>query len=76
MIGIYKHYKNKFYRVIGVAKHSETSEDFVIYQALYNDPVFGDQSFWIRPLANFLDEVTIEGHKVPRFTKIEEKING
>ena len=46
----------------------------IIY--INDDPVFGNQSFWIRPLANFLDEVTIEGHKVPRFTKIEEKMNG
>lgn len=74
--GIYKHYKNKFYRVIGVAKHSETLEDFVIYQALYNDSDFGEKSFWIRPLVNFTEEVTIENETIPRFTKIEEKMNG
>ncbi|MCC6643671.1 DUF1653 domain-containing protein, partial [Candidatus Peregrinibacteria bacterium] len=41
--GIYRHYKGKNYRVIGVAKHSETMELMVVYQGLYNSEEFGDQ---------------------------------
>ena len=45
--GRYEHYKGKFYRVIGVARHSETAEDLVVYQALY-----GERGLWARPLKN------------------------
>lgn len=38
-LGKYKHYKGKFYQVIGVAKHSETLEDFVVYKCLHNNPL-------------------------------------
>ena len=50
-LGRYKHYKGKEYEVLGVAKHSETLEDFVIYQALY-----GKKQIWVRPLNMFLEK--------------------
>ena len=50
--GIYKHYKNRFYIVEGVARHSETLEEMVIYRALY-----GENELWARPKDIFLSEV-------------------
>lgn len=66
--GLYKHFKKgDIYKVIGVAKHSETLEDLVIYQAQYNSKEFGKNAFWVRPLDNFLEEVEIDGKIYPRF---------
>ncbi len=45
-LGRYRHYKGQEYEVIGVATHSETEEEFVVYQALY-----GERNLWIRPLS-------------------------
>jgi len=61
-LGKYKHYKGKEYKVIGVAKHSETLEDFVVYKQLY-----GNGSLWVRPVKMFLEKVEVNGKKVPRF---------
>lgn len=61
-LGIYRHYKGKEYEVIGMAKHSETLEDLVVYKALY-----GEGQIWVRPLQMFLEEIEIDGKKVPRF---------
>ncbi|MCX6744324.1 MAG: DUF1653 domain-containing protein [Candidatus Parcubacteria bacterium] len=60
--GKYRHYKGKEYQVIGLAKHSETLEDFVVYQALY-----GDGQLWVRPLKMFDEKVVVDGVEVPRF---------
>lgn len=68
-IGEYEHYKGKRYRVIGVAKHSETLEELVVYKALY-----GDGELWVRPLAMFLEKIEVDGKMVPRFRFIDEKI--
>lgn len=68
--GIYKHYKGKFYVVLGVARHSEAHEDFfVVYMALY-DGGFGNNSLWVRPLSMWFENVEWEGQTVPRFTFI------
>ena len=67
--GIYRHYKGQQYEVLGVSRHSETEEEFVVYRALY-----GDRGLWIRPLAMFTESVEKEGISVPRFSRIDEKI--
>jgi len=65
-LGIYEHYKNPEhrYRVIGMAKHSETLEDMVIYEALYDNEI---SELWVRPLTMFLGNVEVDGQSVPRF---------
>ncbi len=63
--GIYKHSKKGTeYRVLCVAKHSETLEDMVVYEALYNNEL---SKFWVRPAYMFNELVTIDGVEVPRF---------
>ena len=60
--GLYRHYKGQRYRVLGTARHSETLEPLVVYQALY-----GDRGLWVRPAAMFAESVTVDGACVPRF---------
>ena len=66
-IGKYEHYKGGQYEVLGVAKHSETMEEFVVYRALY-----GEGELWVRPLKMFLEEVYFGGKKVPRFKYVKD----
>lgn len=69
--GIYRHSKKGTeYKVHFVAKHSETLEDMVVYEALYEN----DKSkYWVRPASMFEDTVEINGNKVQRFTFVREK---
>jgi len=71
-LGKYKHYKGNMYQVIGIGRHSETLEEFVIYQALYNSKEFGKDQIWIRPKKMFLENVIINGKEVPRFEFLED----
>jgi hypothetical protein len=66
--GRYRHYKGKEYEVIGIAHHSETLEELVTYRALYISPEFGENALWVRPAKMFIEEVEVNGEKVPRFT--------
>ena len=61
--GIYRHYKGGRYEVIGVAKHSETLEEMVVYRALY-----GEGGLWVRPASMWNEWVEKDGQKVLRFT--------
>ncbi len=65
--GIYQHFKGKYYKVLGVARRSETLEEFVVYQALYDSKEFGKNALWIRPKKMFLEKVVKDGKKVHRF---------
>ena len=69
--GIYKHYKGKRYEVIGIAHHSDTLEEFVVYRALYDSEEFGNRSLWVRPKDMFLGNVEVDGKEVPRFRYIK-----
>ncbi|GMV49080.1 MAG: hypothetical protein NBKEAIPA_00167 [Nitrospirae bacterium] len=65
--GRYRHYKGQDYEVVGVARHSETEEEFVVYRQLY-----GEGSLWIRPMEMFLESVPVGGTLIPRFRRLEE----
>jgi hypothetical protein len=71
--GKYKHYKGKFCKVIGVARHSETLEEFVIYQELGYSKEWGENSLWARPKSMFLEKVNINGKDVQRFEFVDEE---
>jgi hypothetical protein len=60
--GRYRHFKGNEYEVIGVAQHSETHEELVVYR-----PLYGDGGLWVRPLAMFTETVTRDGKAMPRF---------
>ena len=62
--GVYRHYKGNEYKVLNVAKHSETLEEMVVYQCLY-----GDYSIWVRPKKMFQEEVEVNGQLVNRFSE-------
>lgn len=66
-LGKYKHYKGKYYKVLGVARHSETLEEMVVYRALYDSEEFGNNSMWVRPKTMFLEDVVYNGQEQPRF---------
>ena len=66
-IGKYRHYKGKYYKVIGIAHHSETLEEMVVYQALYTSSDFGKNALWVRPKKIFEGSVIFKGKKVSRF---------
>lgn len=66
-LGRYRHYKGQEYSVIGVARHSETEVEHVVYRQEY-----GDRGLWIRPRAMFEELVQVEGRSVPRFEWVSE----
>ena len=64
-IGKYRHFKGNEYEVIAIAKHSETTEDYVVYKALY-----GDGGIWVRPASMWNETVERDGVIYKRFTYI------
>ncbi len=67
-LGKYKHYKGKEYEVIGIAKHSETLEEMVVYKTLYQN---SESNLWARPLKMFTEKIVEEGKEVERFKFVE-----
>lgn len=64
--GLYRHFKGNMYKVLYTAKHSETMEDMVVYQALY-----GDMGIWVRPRSMFCEEIVRDGKTIVRFEFVE-----
>lgn len=69
-IGRYRHYKGEIMEVIGISLHSETLEEFVIYKHVSGKRA-GEPHFWVRPIKMFLEDMEINGKKIPRFEFIE-----
>ena len=65
--GLYKHYKGNIYEVIGIARHSETLEELVVYKATYQPE---GENIWVRPLAMFNESLHINGVLTKRFVKL------
>ena len=64
--GRYRHFKGMEYEVVGMAHHSETMEDMVVYRALY-----GEGELWVRPASMWDEEIERDGVTYKRFTLIE-----
>lgn len=65
--GRYRHFKGKEYEVLGIACHSETEEELVVYRALY-----GNFGLWVRPVSMWNETVERDGKTFRRFTYIGE----
>lgn len=68
-LGVYRHYKGNLYQVVDLVCHSETLEWLVLYVPLYDHDGMPDK--WVRPFAMFVEEIELEGKKVPRFEYID-----
>lgn len=66
-LGRYRHFKGNEYEVLGIARHSETEEEMVVYRALY-----GEGGLWVRPAAMWNETVERDGKSLKRFTYIGE----
>lgn len=66
--GKYRHFKGGEYEVLGVARHSETNEEMVVYRALY-----GEGGLWVRPASMWNETVERNGKTYRRFNYIEEE---
>ena len=64
----YRHFKGGVYRFIGIAKHSETLEEIVVYQS-----VSEAGQIWVRPKAMFFEEIERDGKRMPRFQELSEQ---
>jgi hypothetical protein len=62
--GLYRHYKNKLYRVVGMATHSETEEALVLY---HRD---GETRLWARPASMWSETVETPDGPRPRFDRV------
>lgn len=65
--GKYRHFKGGLYRVVGMARHSETLQPMVVYEALY-----GSGGLWVRPAEMWQEWVERDDYAGPRFTAVEE----
>ena len=66
--GRYRHFKGNEYQVLGIARHSETLEDLVVYRALY-----GDGGLWVRPASMWTEIIDRDDYHGPRFIWVAER---
>lgn len=66
--GLYRHFKGTLYEVLFTARHSETSEELVIYRA-----ADGHGPVWARPLSMWGEEVERGAYRGPRFAPAGEE---
>ena len=64
----YRHFKGNIYRVLHIAKHSETLEDMVVYEAMY-----GEKGIWVRPKSMFEEVIERDGKTLRRFELISDE---
>lgn len=64
---LYRHYKNKFYKYIATARHSEGLDDVVVYETYYDSP---GGKLWVRPQSMFHEKMEIDGKVRPRFEAV------
>lgn len=69
--GLYKHYKGNKYKVHGIVKHSESLEELVLYETLYENEL---GKMWVRPKEMFLECIELNGAFVPRFKLVPDKL--
>ena len=65
--GRYRHFKGKEYELIGLARHSETMEEMVVYR-----PLYGEGGLWVRPASMWNEQVERDGYSGPRFAYVGE----
>lgn len=68
-LGLYKHYKGNPYNLMGLARHSESLEEMVVYQAMY-----GDYRLWVRPKELFFGTLMVDGKEVQRFSFVDDTL--
>ncbi len=66
--GLYRHYKGMMYRAIDIVRHSETLEEMVLYETLYENKL---GKLWVRPKEMFLGEIELDGKRVRRFAPVD-----
>ena len=68
--GLYQHYKGMNYKLIDIVRHSETLEELVYYECLYENDL---GKLWVRRKDMLFDNVTIDGKVIPRFKYIGDQ---
>lgn len=71
-LGIYKHYKGGYYKVLGAARNENTLEEVVVYRSISRGLETGEGPLWVRPLEQFKEEIEYRGKQVPRFQYVSE----
>ena len=65
---IWRHYKNKDYRIIALSRCTETLSWYVVYEALHDNDM---SQIWHRTVDMFLESVEIDGNLIQRFTQVK-----